>query len=96
MPDYISKLVCYLYPYQILSFDLTRIHNYLLQLNLLDFILCDSFLRVISSVGRASPLQGEGRQFEPVITHQPSPLATVGEPVQNIFKDILFKILISL
>ena len=24
---------------------------------------------VISSVGRASPLQGEGRQFEPVITH---------------------------
>jgi len=27
-------------------------------------------IRVISSVGRASPLQGEGRQFEPVITHQ--------------------------
>jgi hypothetical protein len=26
-------------------------------------------LWVISSVGRASPLQGEGRQFEPVITH---------------------------
>ena len=24
---------------------------------------------MISSVGRASPLQGEGRQFEPVITH---------------------------
>ena len=24
---------------------------------------------VISSVGRASPLQGGGRRFEPVITH---------------------------
>ncbi len=40
------------------------------------------FLRVISSVGRASPLQGEGRQFEPVITHQASLLrATPGTPV---------------
>ena len=39
-------------------------------------------LRVISSVGRASPLQGEGRQFEPVITHQPSLLrASAGRPV---------------
>jgi hypothetical protein len=26
--------------------------------------------RVISSVGRASPLHGEGRRFKPVITHQ--------------------------
>ena len=36
---------------------------------------------VISSVGRASPLQGEGRQFEPVITHQPTLLrASAGRP----------------
>ena len=29
--------------------------------------------RVLSSVGRASPLQGECRRFEPVSTHQVSP-----------------------
>jgi hypothetical protein len=28
---------------------------------------------VISSVGRAAPLQGVGRRFEPVITHHPHP-----------------------
>ena len=31
--------------------------------------------RVISSAGRASPLQGEGHWFEPSITHQFGPVA---------------------
>jgi hypothetical protein len=30
----------------------------------------DFFFRVLSSAGRASPLQGEGRGFEPLSTHQ--------------------------
>ena len=31
---------------------------------------CWSGVRVLSSVGRASPLQGECREFEPLSTHQ--------------------------
>ena len=34
---------------------------------------------VISSVGRASPLQGGGRRFEPVITHHFGSLAQLVE-----------------
>jgi hypothetical protein len=34
--------------------------------------LTRSAVRAVSSVGRASPLHGEGRRFEPVTAHQPS------------------------
>lgn len=35
-------------------------------------------VRVISSVGRAPPLQGGGRRFKPVITHAFYPFILVG------------------
>ena len=42
------------------------------------------FLGVFSSVGRASPLQGEGRGFEPLNTHQetPKPDLTSSDTIQ--------------
>ena len=41
---------------------------------------------VISSAGRASPLQGEGRGFEPLITHQ------IERLTQSLIKGFSFKV----
>gem|GEM_PF-6537724 len=40
--------------------------------------------RVVSSAGRASPLQGEGRRFDPCTTHQNWPLALVVSAAQYV------------
>src|SRR5699024_11681153 len=57
-----------------LSRHLTRLPR------LLDFLLqCEVTKWVISSAGRAPPLQGGGRRFDPVITHHFGSLAQLVE-----------------
>ena len=42
--------------------------------------------RVISSVGRAPPLQGGGRQFDPVITHHNFLFIEFNEKLKRLMK----------